>query len=287
MSSLHALIANGGRVLVVGGQWNKGWDSFKSHPQLLFWTGVRKEIQEAIRNRQGDLLPDNTRGVVLSRFISHSESDQIIREARRKQVLVIPMKNDGEITRVLEEITDKTNGNGAKAAPAAPAPASKPTVTRRWARGEQGHFVAKYHQPDLPSIKEAQRLMVLVKQAGVQSTLASMYQAVAKYRRSLGLAVGSRAKANLARRTKVAAPAPAPVVAPAAKAAPPVPAPPKVEPKATTTPAEEREGAVKALLAMVDDSISGMQLIREEVLKLHRQNVEAMSLRDRLAELLK
>lgn len=98
---LNNLLLNGGRVLIVGGL-NKAWESYRKFPQLEFWSGEQKDIQRFLRTRD---IPENCKAVVISRFISHSELNRILAQARKRGVTLFPNKNDGEVANLLEEMT--------------------------------------------------------------------------------------------------------------------------------------------------------------------------------------
>lgn len=101
---MTGLLANGGKVLVVGGMMNPLWKSFEGHPQVEFWSGDRKDMQQHVRNRQ---VPNNIRALIISKWISHAEIEPIATEARKKRATIWRNKNDGEVTRLLEELTHK------------------------------------------------------------------------------------------------------------------------------------------------------------------------------------
>lgn len=99
--SLNNLIANGGKVLVVG-SLNKAFEQYRKYPQLEFWSGEQKDIVQALKNKD---IPANCNAVIISRFISHSELEKVMAEARRRNITMFPNKNDGEINKLLDEIT--------------------------------------------------------------------------------------------------------------------------------------------------------------------------------------
>jgi hypothetical protein len=273
--SRNILIKDGGKVLIAGGQWSKQWDTWKDHPQLIWWTGEQKDIKRELINHSG-YLPDNVKGVILSRYISHSESGQIIAEARKKRALIMPMLNDGEITRLLEEITTPTVQTNGEAKvkivqPVEPEPVEQETdvTMHKPGRGEMARFVAEHHKTDLITSLEGERLFAIAKKSGLQTTVGSMKQSIFKYRKDLGVVVGSLA----GKKTSVG-----------------VPRTEKAETKAVApaprTPEPATENDVDLLLKMVEDSITGLQLIKEHVVKLNKQNVRFMKMKQKLADLL-
>src|SRR5215204_5904773 len=101
--SLHNLIANGGKVLILGG-YDKDWPDFREHPQLEFWSGDSAREIGAILRRHNNTLPANTKAVVISRFVSHTQMQVVMKQVRSRQLTVFPNKNTGEVKRILSEI---------------------------------------------------------------------------------------------------------------------------------------------------------------------------------------
>jgi hypothetical protein len=183
MIPVNELLKNGGRALVVGSTMNKGWESYRSHPQLTFWTGDRAEISRNLQN--GNNLPVNTRVVIVSRFISHAEADKINNEARRKNCVIYRQQNDGQITDLLEEMC------GRKSVPPTPVevpklPAVPAPLLRPFKRGEAQEFLTKYHQSELRTPDEARRLGVIAKDLGFEIDPENMRQNVWRFRNAAG-----------------------------------------------------------------------------------------------------
>lgn len=99
--ALNNLLLNGGRVLIVGGM-NKSWSSYRQVPQFEFWSGDQKEIHRALRDRE---IPANCKAVVISRFISHSELNRVLSQARKRGIVIFANKADGEVANILDEMT--------------------------------------------------------------------------------------------------------------------------------------------------------------------------------------
>lgn len=102
--SLHNLIANGGKVVIVGG-YNKEFEEFRAHPQLEFWTADDKTEMISLLKRKNGSLPRNARAVIISHFVSHSAIDKVMKDARNRKLIVFPNKLTGEVTKILKEIT--------------------------------------------------------------------------------------------------------------------------------------------------------------------------------------
>jgi hypothetical protein len=265
--SLHSLIASGGRVLVVGGS-NQSWQMFRKHPQLVFWTGDRAEIS---RHVKAESFPSNMRGVVISRFIGHRELTPIMDEARKRNAIIMTAKNDGEIRRILEEVT--TVPDVAEIPHREDKPTAAPVLLTAPRKGQLSRFIETNHQAELMSAAEARRLMPLALTAGIKTTEGSMIQGVQKFRRSLGIAIGSRALKSRTKTSRVAQ-----------TSLPPAPAP-----KEPTTKAQSPVSTkgISGLLSMLDDVVVSIALIKEEVVKLSSQSNEHDILKQKLAELLK
>lgn len=258
---LNNLIANGGRVLVVGGHWNKGWDSFKNHPALIWWNGEQKDISRYLKNND-NRLPDNVKGVILSRFISHSESSIVLKEARKKHILIMGVLNDGEITNKISEIVEKSESTVIQSVPIAVEKSVVVSTDR--SRGWQKRFIQDHHQSDLITSKEGERLFKLAEENKLSTTLGSMQQAVGVYRKKLGIVVGDHYSLRK----------------PISTSTPPSPV---LKQKKTEEPTSE----IEIITKMVDDAIAGLRLIRENISKLHRRDAEFTKLKERLARLVK
>lgn len=290
--SLHSLIAQGGKVVVVG-SWNKAWQSYRSHPQLVFWSGDAAEISRAVREA-GNRLPSNTRGLVLSRFLGHDVARHLLADARAKRVMIMNGKNDGEIERILAEVTHSeppdmpadppTNGH-AVAPPAVAAPVV-PLPGINEAKAPVLSFVLRNVRADgSPHVSEGRRLLPLAEAAGLKTTEGSLTQAVYKARKMLGL---SKIQASVS-------PKPEPPAAPLALEPEPVaaavPIPPVVaEPASSPAPGTP---AKAALLALADEALKSLatataavQLLQQGVLAMADETEQYHELRQRLAALL-
>lgn len=282
--SLHSsLIASGGKILVVGGNMNPNWARFAQHPQVVFWTGDKAEIQRHLKAEHN--LPDNTKAVLISRFIGHSESAKVMAEARDRRALIIAPLNDGELTRKLEEIMTP-NGDGiAKKVEVVKAETVVKTETpvkvglRKPGRGDIQRLLTKHYDSSRPNVDEATRLLVVARLEGLLTTNESLQQGIYMFKKRAGI-TSPRAQGGPHGRIKVI---PATVVTA-----------PTVEPSkvkrvyARRTTKSVRDESVKGdeLIKLLDDSIAGLELVRDQVVEFKGQRNEYLELKRKLAELL-
>jgi len=246
-SQLHNLVSNGGKVLVVGG-YNKSFQEFRNHPQIEFWTGdTRKDIQRKVK---AACYPDNLKAVIISRFVSHSDSVAVLHEARKKKATIFAPLSDGQVKRtlnemftgpigpdlVLEEIKEKQLQKEEQK--------MNPEI-RKPNRGEVITLVKKHLGP--ASVKEeVERLSKIFTEQGIKTTKNSIANAIYRARSS---------------------------------STPSIPKP-KKEKK------EKKSESSNHLLVMMDEAITAMQLVREEVAKLDTMSTDYMKLKEKLRTLL-
>jgi hypothetical protein len=260
------LLKNGGKVLVVGGQ-NKSWESFRNHPQIVFFTGSQAEIARNLKN--GNNFPSNTHAVIMSKFIGHAEAIKVREEARRKKMPIIGPLNDGQIAELLDNLTnhEPLSKQETLVTTTQPTPSvnSTPTAGRKVAKsGVVKQFVSENHRPEGTIGEEAQRLLPLAHAAGITTTtIGSLEQGVRELRTKLGLRVPRGSK-------------PSKVVSISKTTAP-------------TAPPVARQGVTAekftTLLGMLDEAVAGLGLIREEVVKLGQADSKLVQLRNLLKDL--
>lgn len=301
--SLHtSLVGGGGKILVIGGTMNPNWAEHAKHPQVVFWTGDRHEIQRHLKATHN--LPVNCKAVLISKFIGHAEAGKIIEEARSKRALIINSLNDGELTAKLKEILTPPNGQPVNAVHAirtteviaelkpvavAVRATSVKTDLRPMKRNELSELVAAHYDGTLPNIDNANRIHDIITQKGISTTVASIGQAIYQLKKKTGL-VSPIARASRGKRlTNVPAddrgktfvtptplpamtPAPMPVVMPA-----PIP----------TMVAKAKVVSEDELIEQLDDAIAGLQLVREQVIEFRGQRNDYLRLKAKLANLLK
>lgn len=302
---LESLIKGGGKILVVGGYFSRRWTRFKDHPQIVWWNGSQSDIRRMLKAHNND-IPDNVHGVVMSRFISHSEARQIMEAVRKKRALMMAMNNDGEIARKLEEITGIKPVEAALVVETTAAPMPQPEAPvapveldeanmREFARGERKSFVTEHHESVLNTADEGRRLHKLAKQKGIKVSVDSMLNMAGIYRRENKIVVGEKA-AQAQVRMKAKKPVdveitgtkftPAgieldmrrvqldPASTQTAVLTPPAPA---------LTQAVQVANDTAEILRLIDDATATMALIKEHVLKLGSQNNEFAEIGRRMA----
>lgn len=266
--SLHNLIASGGVVVIVGGH-DKSWSEFRQHPQIVFWTGEQKDVIRKLAN--GD-LPANARGVIISRFISHSQLGKVQEIARRRHLTVFPNKNDGEVTRLLEEIMSVPKVETVNAVPPRPAPPVEAPPTKI----TLVEFVSKHiTQEKTTHQDEAKRLLPIVASAGITTTQGSLQKCVAVVRQRLGLS-GTIVRRRRAAVRRDAAPKDRAGVG--GSLTPSAPA---------AISAVVVGDDVAALVAIIDDLQAGLTLLREGLSKIKSQGEDHLRLKRQLADLLR
>src|SRR5690242_3388171 len=182
--SFAELLSNGGRVLVVG-SYEKSWEPFRGDPRFVFWSGKRSDINRHLHN--GNNLPGNTRLVILSRFLNHTQANKIRAEARRKNIILVSQKADGEIARILTEFTPKEIVVTATG-PTADVHASSASMTlSKPPNGYLLSFVQQHLDPTNRPTREGLRLLDMVRSAGYEVTANSMHRTVSEIRRRLGV----------------------------------------------------------------------------------------------------
>lgn len=257
--SLHNLIANGGKVVVVGSLEKniEGKFKFAEHPQIEFWSGERKDIQQHVKNH-GGRLPENCRGLIISRFISHSETIPLMADARAKRAVIMPMKNDGEIAKLLEEIITPTIR---VPAPQSSTPSQQEEVMAEAAKpkkGELKQFVIDNDDPHVIPAHASVRLFKLAEQRGIKTTKGSIEQCIRVFRKEIGIV--SRPKAT---NGKVNGKAPQPAL----------------------SQVSDKQSDLTVLLKMINDSMATMALVKDEVAKIEKRNQEFAKVREMLARM--
>lgn len=98
-------LTNGGTVLIVGVKSSNLDDEIRTHPRVTLWDSQNE-------NWQGKSVPDNTRVIFMTRFISHRTSEMLLSEARKKQLTIFNPEGTGIIAKQVREllaITPKTD----------------------------------------------------------------------------------------------------------------------------------------------------------------------------------
>lgn len=271
--TLHSLIANGGKVVVIGGRMNPLWHRFNNDPRIEFWTGDRSEIERHFPKGGRDSLPTNTHGIIMSRFVSHSVVSKILDEARRRHMTVMGPKNDGEVTRLLEEIMTQPVPETPTSSPASPPPKEEtPKTLRPPLKGELTEYVQKYDNAS-KSIKEMSVIIAeKMNAAGIRSISSSVQNSIGNFRRTAGVYAKQQEKTT-------PAPQPPPGIPALPKPLPPPPPPP------SAPPLSPPDDGTLALLQMIGDLQAGLSLLQDKVKQMHEQNIEYRQLEAKLGEL--
>ena len=266
---LHNLIAKGGKVVVVGGRMNEQWERYSENPCFEFWTGDPKEIERRFPKGGRRNLPSNTRGVILSRFVSHSVSRRIVDEARRRRFVIMGPKNDGELAKLLDQIA--TEPKKKEQPMSEEAAATQEIELRRPRHGELQDWAKKHDDASKPIHEVANMLYPKIIASGIQTSITSVAQAIGTMRRKAGvyanptLSQTLKAKKGGAREKKAPVAKP---LSPAAMARKPIP-----------------DDGTESLLKMIDDLIAGISLLQDAVRRMHEQNLEYRRLEATLSEL--
>lgn len=174
--SLHNLVADGGKILVVGGM-PKNWQEYRNHPQLEFWSGEAGEILGVVKSKTQNGIPANVKGIIVSRFIPHSVQDLLLPEARKRKIVYFPQKNDGEITKLLDEITSEL--------PKAEAADEK---TTRAPFGSVKKLIEEFDDIKLSGADSARKILDIARERGLKTTTYnSLSVQILSHRRKKGL----------------------------------------------------------------------------------------------------
>lgn len=95
---LASLVKNGGKIAVFGAS-NGIYEAWKDFPQLNIYS--QKELQPHDKTPE---LPTNTRAIIMSRLIGHKHAVPLIKEARKRNLVIFGGKSDLEIRTLLSDI---------------------------------------------------------------------------------------------------------------------------------------------------------------------------------------
>lgn len=193
------LLANGGVAVVVGGRPSNFDQKMRDHPQCVFWDSTDPKAS-------GKPLPTNARvALLLPRFIDHSWCRRVKAEAQARGVPALLLQSTGDIKDMLQPVVDRPKPQAPDPEPlpvvtpqqvtpptavawvkADPPPAQIPEVqtvplkTRPPIHGELKTFVLTHAKPDA-SIEEAQRMLGILRTAGVETSIDSIRVAIRSY----------------------------------------------------------------------------------------------------------
>jgi hypothetical protein len=163
------LSKDGAKVVILGGN-PRSWESFRKYPQILFWTGDQKEIKKIVQDKE---LPFGTKLLVISKFISHSEITPVVESARARGINVLFNKNDGEVARILDELTHDIKLETSKK--------NKPGTK------DKLKFLRELIDFNAPVPEEARRLYEICKERDIESSVMSISQILYQERKKRNL----------------------------------------------------------------------------------------------------
>lgn len=278
---LHNLIANGGKVIIVGGR-NKTWESYRKHPQLEFWSGDDPAETGRVIRQHNNALPSNTHALIISKFISHSQLDVVMKDARRKRIVMFANLTDNEIFNKLDEIIGKDSmATTPTPSPTPPKPVAKPITNvdlRKPGRGEVARLVQQHDVATLTINESAASLIQIAREKGFSTTDGTLRNLIGAHRRALGIP-STRQKAMMAAGATIITPIPTPVPSAATVT--------KAEPVAKPTLKEPTAEEVTDLLKLFDDAIAGLQLTRDAVQRMAVENRDLRVIKVRMEKLLR
>lgn len=163
-----------GIVVIVGAKASNFDDEIKSHPRVTIWDSQNEHWTSKD-------LPDNTRAVFMTRFLSHAASSKIIGEARKRQITIFNPDGTGMIVKQVKELLNlapklMTNGSGKK----------EPTIMEVAVTDKtKGKLEPLFEFIDYSksNIENAKILMMKAKELGITTTMASLANGVGVKRR--------------------------------------------------------------------------------------------------------
>jgi hypothetical protein len=155
--------------VVVGGS-SKSWKEYREHPQLVFWTGDQKEVQRHVANKG---FPANTKILIVSRFISHTESDLVMATGRGLNIPIMFNKTDEEISNLLYTLVGPAT---------APKTAEEIAVKKSMGRKSPIKFILPQIDWAKSNLDNAKTLMPIIKAAGVTMSEVHVTQFISRQR---------------------------------------------------------------------------------------------------------
>jgi hypothetical protein len=261
------LLKTGGKLLIVGGGTGELPDPIANHPQILIWD----DHDMAIGNRE---VPSNVKVIMYNRWVSHQTARKLGAAANSLRAIKFPMLKTREIKELLSEFlqtepiaaplqelereTERFIASTVEVTEEVPhevAELKEETVVKSSGRVEQGAlkgFLEKnfdntqsYKARGAIS-KEAKRLTVIAKKEGIESSFASIAQAVGK----------------LARNKK-----PLPTTRP------------------TSQLARGNNDDFEQLDVLISDAIAAMKLVQEHLPKVRKETERLRGMKDRVLKL--
>jgi peptide methionine sulfoxide reductase MsrB len=270
---LRSVITSGKKILIVGGgMQHQRWVPYKQHPQLVFWSGSSSDIEKHLKGANN--FPVNTGGVIMSRGVTHVIARKISDEQRRKKIFFHAVNTEGTIMNILnnaleqkkeeqaQKLPQLTTGDTSSETYATTTQEGKP----RLKPGELVRFITKHHQSELSYAAEGARLFTIAQTLGLPTTLHSMQQTVRTFRQKAGV-VGPRG-GTWAKKEQ---------------------GEPKKTKRVEIKTGESTKAAspqVESMLRVIDDAMTALTLVREEVIRMQSDRDELESLKSKLAALI-
>jgi len=181
-----------GVVLLVGVKASNLDVEIRTHPRIIMWESLR----ENWTNRD---IPNNTRAIFMTRFISHAIFDKVIAEARKRHITIFNVMGTGILKRQVRELLElrrdiipevfSTPVHGSSVVVhEAPPVVSSPTVsstivtTKVNTTMQQGKLKPLYDMIDYSgtrtNIDMAREMFAKAQELGIDTTLLSLSQLV-------------------------------------------------------------------------------------------------------------
>lgn len=182
------LAKQGGYILLVGGRLNEMGSPFTTHPQILIWDD---QIQNGIERKE---IPSNTRAILCSKWISHTQFKRIKNFADVHHVAIFPFLQKREIKEMLtdlvsgESVPTEIESTYSLEPIVEPEPVQSPIlmkddVMRKLKRGEINEILSKELNTDCKVVAiEAKRLMPIISgKYNIKQTSSALEQAIRSY----------------------------------------------------------------------------------------------------------
>lgn len=261
---------SGGKILVVGGETSNLPDRIKNHAQIVIW-------DDNVQDFTNKEVPRNTRVILCSRWLSHTNKWRLDKAAKELRALKFPnlkareikeflsemIQEEPEVAPIeekevkqiveqqqqLDEITIETNKEIKEI---------EQVAKTNLKRGVLKNFIVKYldinkdYTVKGSITKEAVRLFDKAKQEGLKTTLASVSQGVSVTVKQL--------------RGNKSAPA--------------------VKPTTKTSKTISSLGSFAELDRLIVEAITAMQLVQEKLTEIKAESEESQNMKKKLAEFL-
>ncbi len=86
-----------GNILIVGTKASNFDDELRTHPRIIMWDSQQEHWTD--KN-----IPSNVRAIFITRWIGHAEFNNILREARKRQITIFNPEGTGQIKKQVKEL---------------------------------------------------------------------------------------------------------------------------------------------------------------------------------------